>query len=128
MKKLLTVLFALAMSLLASPAAAQQGGEAAKSAPAAANGQQPRQPANAAIVRVADLHIPHVSTPPKIGDYLEGKSRADELRISGFRQREPQDGDPATQPTTAYLSYDDKNLYVVFVCKDERSKIRAHMN
>src|SRR5262249_12299588 len=54
--------------------------------------------------------------------------RQDEVKVTGFVQRDPQDGQPVTQPTTAYLSYDDKNFYLIFVCKDEPSKIRAHMS
>ncbi len=49
------------------------------------------------------------------------------MLISDFRQREPGDGTPVSQETAAYLSYDDKNLYAVFVCKDEPAQIRAHM-
>ena len=44
-----------------------------------------------------------------------------------FRQREPGDGVAVSQETRAFLSYDDKNLYIVFVCKDEPQKIRARM-
>src|SRR5262245_59830340 len=76
----------------------------------------------------AELRIPRVSTPPKLEDYLNGGSRPDELKITGFRQREPHDGDPVTQETTAYLSYDDKQLYAIIVCKDEPGQVRAHMN
>src|SRR6185369_14245066 len=74
------------------------------------------------------LRIPRVSTPPKIEDYLDGRSRSEDLKVTGFKQREPQDGVPITQETTAYLSYDDKHLYVIFVCKDEPGKVRAHMS
>jgi hypothetical protein len=47
-------------------------------------------------------------------------------KVSGFVQREPHDGEPVTQRTEAYLGYDEKNLYVVFVCFDEPGKVRAH--
>lgn len=47
-------------------------------------------------------------------------------RITHFIQREPRDGQPVTQPTEAYLGYDEKNLYVVFVCHDDPAKVRAH--
>jgi hypothetical protein len=73
------------------------------------------------------LQIPRVSRPPKLEDFLHGTPREAETQVTGFRQREPGDGVPASQETSAYLSYDDKNLYVVFVCKDEPGKIRAHM-
>jgi hypothetical protein len=74
------------------------------------------------------MQIPRVSTPPKIEDYLNDRSRPDELRVTGFKQRDPGDGVPVTQDTAAYLSYDDKHLYVIFVCQDEPGKVRAHMN
>ncbi len=47
----------------------------------------------------------------------------------GFIQRDPVDGDPASQHTDVYLGYDDLNLYVVFVAfDDEPDRIRAHLN
>lgn len=80
------------------------------------------------ITAPPSIHIPRVSTPPKLADYLEGRTRPDELKLTGFAQREPQDGTPVSQETVAYISYDDKNFYAVFVCKDEPGKVRAHMN
>ena len=43
-------------------------------------------------------------------------------------QRNPHDGDPVTEPTEAFLGYDRKNLYVVFVCFDDAKKVRARMS
>jgi hypothetical protein len=40
---------------------------------------------------------------------------------------DPTDGAPVTQPTTAYLSYDDSNLYAAFVAKDDPRLIRARV-
>ena len=74
-------------------------------------------------IRIVD--IPKVSRPPKFEDFINGTPREAELVINDFRQVDPGDGDPASQPTTAYLSYDDKNLYAAFICKDDPSKIRA---
>jgi hypothetical protein len=71
--------------------------------------------------------IPRVSRPPSIEDFLQGRAREAEAELTGFRQYEPGDGTPVSRATTAYLSYDDKNLYVVFVCKDEPGKVRAHL-
>jgi hypothetical protein len=73
------------------------------------------------------VRIPRVSQPPKLEDFL-GEHTGPETKVTGFKQRDPQDGAPVSQPTTAYLSYDDKNLYVVFVCKDEPGKVRAHLS
>src|SRR5690348_16119402 len=73
------------------------------------------------------LRIPRVSQPPKLEEFL-GEHTGPETKVTGFKQRDPQDGAPVSQPTSAYLSYDDKNLYVVFVCKDEPGKVRAHLS
>ena len=73
------------------------------------------------------LTIPRVSRAPKLEDFLSGTAREAETRVTDFRQREPGDGIPVSQETTAYLSYDDKNLYAVFVCRDDPGKVRAHM-
>jgi len=73
------------------------------------------------------VRIPRISRPPKIEDFLNGTRRDAEAVITDFFQYEPGDGIPVSQPTTAYLSYDSQNLYVVFACKDEPGKIRARM-
>ncbi len=71
------------------------------------------------------VRIPRVTRPPKIEDFLDGRPREAEAEFTGFRQYQPRDGTPVSQPTMAYLSYDGKNLYVGFVCKDEPSRVRA---
>lgn len=71
--------------------------------------------------------IPRVTRAPKLQDFLNNQPREAEAVIRDFRQRTPGDGTPASKPTTAYLSYDDKQLYVVFVCKDDPRAVRAHL-
>ncbi len=73
------------------------------------------------------LRIPRVSRPPALDDFLNGVAREAELTVTDFRQYRPGDGEPVSQPTTAFLSYDDKNLYVAFVCKDDPKLIRARL-
>ena len=73
------------------------------------------------------ITIPRVSRPPKLGDFLNGAPREAELKVTDFRQMDPGDGDPVSQPTTAFLSYDDKNLYVAFIAKDDPKLIRARV-
>src|SRR5262249_24725714 len=51
----------------------------------------------------------------------------DAVSVTDFRQNQPGDGSPASASTTAYLSYDDANLYVVLDCRDEVSSVRAHL-
>jgi hypothetical protein len=49
-------------------------------------------------------------------------------KVEGFVQRNPSDGDPATQRTEAYMAYDDDNLYIVVLAFDtDPDKIRARM-
>lgn len=74
------------------------------------------------------LRVPRAPSPPALEDYLDGRSRPDEVAVTGFVQREPGDGVPVSQPTTAYLSYDDDHLYIVFVCRDSSPEaIRARL-
>src|SRR5258708_8126217 len=72
--------------------------------------------------------IPRVHRAPKLEDFLENHAREAELTVSDFRQNTPGDGTPASESTTAYLSYDDKNLYAVFVCQEEEAALRAHLS
>jgi len=72
--------------------------------------------------------IPRVHRAPKLEDFLENRPREAELSVSDFRQNSPGDGTPASESTTAYLSYDDKNLYAVFVCQEEAGVVRAHLS
>ena len=47
--------------------------------------------------------------------------------VRGFRQRDPGDGVPCSLETGASVSYDDENLYVLFVADDDPAKVRAHL-
>jgi hypothetical protein len=72
--------------------------------------------------------IPRVHRAPQLEDFLENHPREAELTVTDFRQNTPGDGTSATESTTAYLSYDDKNFYAVFVCHDEAGEVRAHLS
>lgn len=78
------------------------------------------------------ITVPHVERAPTLEDF-DGMAPNGEMggrlaKVEGFVQREPSDGKPASQRSEAYLGYDDKNLYVIFVCFDrEPEKIRARM-
>jgi hypothetical protein len=73
------------------------------------------------------LRIPRVNHPPKLSDFLDGTPREAEAVVTVFKQYDPHDGDPVSQPTVAYLSHDSKNLYVGWICKDDPAKIRARI-
>ncbi|ALN55894.1 carbohydrate binding family 9 domain-containing protein [Lysobacter enzymogenes] len=73
------------------------------------------------------LDIPRTEHAPRLEDYI-GKIPANAgAEVKDFRQNKPGDGVPSTLETRAYLSYDDHNLYVVFVCKDDPKQVRARI-
>lgn len=79
------------------------------------------------------LTIPRVTARPKLEDFLEMKPASEAAqqmtRADNFVQRDPRDGEPASQQTEAYIGYDEENIYVVAVCFDsEPDKIRARMS
>ena len=76
---------------------------------------------------VPSLQIPKVTRPPKLTDFLEGVAREAEMVVTDFHQLDPSEGSLASQPTSAYLSYDDHNLYVGWICRDDPAKIRARV-
>jgi hypothetical protein len=75
------------------------------------------------------LRIPRVSGAPSLDGLLNGPTASDESAggIADFRQREPGDGVPSSLQTRASVSYDEENLYVLFVCQDDPKKTRAHL-
>ncbi len=58
----------------------------------------------------------------------QGDAAREMAKVTGFTQRNPHDGEAVSEPTDAYLGYDQKNLYVVFVCFDDPKKVRARMS
>jgi hypothetical protein len=78
----------------------------------------------------SSLTIPRLPHAPTLEDFLnmkpEGPVAPKMVKVTYFRQQQPHDGQPVSQPTEAYLGYDEKSLYVVFVCHDDRAKVRAH--
>jgi|DewCreStandDraft_2_1066082.scaffolds.fasta_scaffold00014_355 hypothetical protein len=74
------------------------------------------------------LEIPRVAAAPRLDDYVHDGAPPNGAVVHGFRQREPGDGVPVSQETTAYLSYDAENLYVLFVCREEPGRLRARLS
>ena len=80
----------------------------------------------------AQLVIPTASVAPSVDDFL---SMAPSARVAGsvaavhdFIQREPDNGQPASEKSDVYLSHDADRLYVVFICFDrDPARIRGHM-
>jgi hypothetical protein len=85
-------------------------------------------PLRAAAQSPAPLRLPFLDRPLVLAD-VAGQSAPGALRLTEFRQRDPNDGDPASEATTAYIAYDRDNLYVAFVCRDrDPGRIRARLS
>lgn len=79
------------------------------------------------------ITIPRISRAPILEEFLDMKPSAawegKLAKVERFTQRIPSDGAPVSQHTEAYLGYDDKNLYAIFVCFDtEPQRIRARLS
>jgi hypothetical protein len=116
---LLRLLLAVAVTLLV---ASERGwGASPQNAPAPTHALAP--PA---------LTIPRLSRAPALEDFLsmnpEGEIALQMAKVTGFVQRAPHDGEKVSEDTAAYLGYDQKNLYVVFVCFDDPKKVRGRMS
>ncbi len=77
---------------------------------------------------VAPVRLPTTERPPTLEDVIGGEWPG-ALKLGEFRQRDPNDGDPVSETTSAYVAYDRENLYVAFVCRDrEPSRVRARLS
>ena len=66
-------------------------------------------------------------TPPAVDGRLDDEVWRDAAVISDFVQREPLDGEPATEDTDVYVAYDSTNLYFAFHAKyDDVTMMRAN--
>ena len=80
-----------------------------------------------------DLIVPEIGGVPTLEDF-SGMEPATPLarsmaKIEDFIQREPDDGEPASQRTEVYIGYDRTELHVVFLAFDnEPDSIRANMS
>ena len=94
--------------------------------------QDRQESAAAAQVGPPALTIPRLQRAPTLEDFPsmqpQGEVALQMAKVSGFTQRNPHDGETVSEPTEAYLGYDQKNLYVVFVCFDDPREVRARMS
>jgi hypothetical protein len=77
----------------------------------------PEKPASAWVLRPVRF-----ATPPVIDGHLDDEIWKTAARIGDFRQLEPKEGEPATEPTEAYLGFDKDNLYIGVRCHDSEPK------
>ena len=83
--------------------------------------------------QVDELVIPYIDRAPELDDF-RGMTASLEIaammaRIEGFVQREPDNGRPASNDTTVYIAYDNRNIYAIFLAFDsEPELIRANLS
>ena len=78
------------------------------------------------------IQVPHLDTPPTVEGFLSGTPTSAAAlamhKITGFIERDPVDGLPVTEDTSAYLGYTRRNLYVAFICHEKNpSDLRVHL-
>ena len=90
------------------------------------------RPAPRPVIAPPAITIPRLERAPSLEDFLtmrpQGDIALEMAKVTGFTQRNPHDGEAVTEPTDAYLGYDQKNFYVVFVCFDNPKQVRARMS
>src|SRR5690348_4149312 len=70
--------------------------------------------------------IPKISRAISLPALLRCGSPPGFVSVQGFIQYNPREGPPASQPTRAFLAYDNHDFYAVFDCQDSRpNDIRA---
>ncbi len=75
-----------------------------------------------------EIKAVRIQTPPKIDGKLDDVCWQNSAKTGELIQFEPQNGEPATQPTTIYLAYDANNLYVAFECfKNDMDNLSANL-
>lgn len=107
----------------ATPRPPREGSPGTPSPSDIAHGSEPVPPPFQGL----PVRIVRVSQPPRVEDFINGDQQEPGTRVTGFRQRSPHDGRAVSEDTSVYLSYDEKTLYAVFVCRDDPRNVRAHL-
>jgi hypothetical protein len=72
------------------------------------------------------IRVQRITEPIKIDGKLDEPSWSQPIPATGFRQQEPNEGEPATEQTEVRLLFDDKNLYIgIHAFDSEPSRINS---
>jgi hypothetical protein len=81
------------------------------------------QPAAAATERVVPSYTAvRTSTAPLLDGRIDDAAWTAAPAVSGFRQRDPKEGEPASEATELRLAYDDQALYVALRLEDHEAR------
>lgn len=72
--------------------------------------------------RSKTIHVSRLSHPPKIDGVLDDACWRNMEPSSGFFQFDPKNGEPASEETMVWASYDQKYIYFAFYMKDSLPK------
>lgn len=73
------------------------------------------------------IHLRRVTHPPRIEDFAFGADVPGYVRVTDFRQYQPANGKPVSRETSAWVAYDNRNLYAVFLCREDRDHVLARL-
>src|SRR5690242_4559602 len=74
------------------------------------------------VARVKIANATRVEHPPRLDGTLEDPLWLKAVPISGFRQREPLEGQPATESTEVRILYSRNEVYFGIICHDSSPK------
>ena len=66
------------------------------------------------------VSVPRVARPPVLDGVTDDETWSEARAMSGFVQRTPRDGEPATQDTWVWVAQDEANLYVAVRATDDQ--------
>src|SRR5687768_14674885 len=66
------------------------------------------------------IRATRISRPPSVDGRLDDAVYREVPPIIGFIQQEPREGEPVTEPTQAWVMFDDDNIYIACRCSDAR--------
>ena len=117
-----TALLGLVTCALCARSVAAQTSVGVNRTPNTARSMAPAPIPPATVSRSADggvtIRAVRIVEPLKIDGRLDERYYAEIPAITDFVQQEPQEGDPATEKTEAWVFFDDRNIYVAARCWD----------
>jgi len=77
-------------------------------------------PALAAQGRMKTVQVSRTDNPPRIDGLIDDACWEAVAPVSGFFQHDPFNGQPASEETLVWITYDQKNIYFAFLMKDSQ--------
>ena len=70
--------------------------------------------------RMKTVRVARTETPPRIDGLIDDACWEAVTPVSGFFQHDPFNGQPASEETLVWITYDQKNIYFAFLMKDSQ--------